>query len=217
MLAYAKKHNESYLKKQEYLKQMMEVYKQQHFLNLNQIKQDDLEDVLYEMLKKEIYPPYISQSLIQEIKKQTQSTKPNIEITLPVNFVFTKVYNNIAVRKKESDDTYSIKYKSFYKDQQKYFLLSDTGHIHDGVYLQKEDFPITIRSFQNGDKIITSGGTKKVSRLFIDQKIPKEDRKVWPIVENSQGEIILIPHIAKNIKYLYTKPNVFVIKYDTCK
>ena len=155
--------------------------------------------------------------MIQEIKKKTQSTKPNIEITLPVNFVFTKVYNNIAVRKKESDDTYSIKYKSFYKDQQKYFLLSDTGHIHDGVYIQKEDFPITIRSFQNGDKIITSGGTKKVSRLFIDQKIPKEDRKVWPIVENSQGEIILIPHIAKNIKYLYTKPNVFVIKYDTCK
>lgn len=35
LLAYAKKHNESYLKKQEYLKQMMEVYKQQHFLNLN--------------------------------------------------------------------------------------------------------------------------------------------------------------------------------------
>ena len=62
------------LKKQEYLKQMMEVYKQQHFLNLNQIKQDDLEDVLYEMLKKEIYPPYISQSLIQEIKKQTPKT-----------------------------------------------------------------------------------------------------------------------------------------------
>ena len=131
LLAYDKKPNESYLKKQEYLKQMMEVYKQQHFVNLNQIKQDDLEYVLYEMLKKEIYPPYISQSLIQEIKKQTQSTKPNIEITLPVNFVFTKVYNNIAVRKKESDDTYSIKYKSFYKDQQKYFLLSDTGHIHD--------------------------------------------------------------------------------------
>ena len=98
-----------------------------------------------------------------------------------------------------------------------YYFLTDQGHLHDGVFLSKEDFPIVIRCFKNGDTIKTSGGTKKVSRLFIDRKIPRDERKIWPIVENCHGEIILIPHIAKNIKYLYTKPNVFVIKYDTCK
>ena len=91
--------------------------------------------------------------------------------------MFTKIYNNIAVRKKESDDTYSIKYKSFYKDQQKYFLLSDTGHIHDGIYLRKEDFPITIRSFQNGDKIITSGGTKRFQDSLLIKKYLKRIEK----------------------------------------
>lgn len=114
-------------------------------------------------------------------------------------------------------DTYYVKYESFYKDQQLHYFLTDQGHLHDGVFLSKEDFPIVIRCFKNGDTIKTSGGTKKVSRLFIDRKIPRDERKIWPIVENCHGEIILIPHIAKNIKYLYTKPNVFVIKYDTCK
>ena len=169
------------------------------------------------MLKKDIYPPLITENLVQEIIKQTHSQKPNIEISLPVNFVFIKKYNNIAVRKKEIDDTYYVKYESFYKDQQLHYFLTDQGHLHDGVFLSKEDFPIVIRCFKNGDTIKTSGGTKKVSRLFIDRKIPRDERKIWPIVENCHGEIILIPHIAKNIKYLYTKPNVFVIKYDTCK
>ena len=31
---------------------------------------------------------------------------------------------------------------------------------------------------------------KKVSRLFIDRKIPRDERKIWPIVENCHGEII---------------------------
>ena len=119
------------------------------------------------MLKKDIYPPLITENLVQEIIKQIHSQKPNIEISLPVNFVFIKKYNNIAVRKKEIDDTYYVKYESFYKDQQLHYFLTDQGHLHDGVFLSKEDFPIVIRCFKNGDTIKTSGGTKKVSRLFI--------------------------------------------------
>ena len=92
------------------------------------------------MLKKEIYPPLITENLVQEIIKQIHSQKPNIEISLPVNFVFIKKYNNIAVRKKEIDDTYYVKYESFYKDQQLHYFLTDQGHLHDGVFLSKEDF-----------------------------------------------------------------------------
>lgn len=217
LLLKAQKHNQLYLEKQNHLKHIYQEYDQNHYLYLNQIPQEFLSEIIYYMLKKEIYPPLITEHLIQEIIKQIHSQKPNIEISLPVNFVFIKKYNNIAVRKKEIDDTYCVKYESFHKDQQLHYFLTDKGHLHDGVYLSKEDYPIIIRCFKNGDTIKTAGGTKKVSRLFIDRKIPRDERKIWPIVENCQGEIILIPHIAKNIKYLYTKPNVFVIKYDTCK
>ena len=217
LLEKASKHNQQYKKQQAKLQQIYQEYDQNHFLYLDKLPTESLDQIIYYMLKKEIYPPLITENLVKEIIKQIHSQKPNIEISLPVNFVFIKKYNNIAVRKKEIDDTYYVKYESFYKDQQLHYFLTDQGHLHDGVFLSKEDFPIVIRCFKNGDTIKTSGGTKKVSRLFIDRKIPRDERKIWPIVENCHGEIILIPHIAKNIKYLYTKPNVFVIKYDTCK
>ena len=84
--------------------------------------------------------------------------------------------------------------------------------MNEGVYLSKEDFPIVIRTMVDGDRMITSGGTKKLSRLFINAKIPALDRKSWPIVVNREGNIILVPHIAKNIDYLTTNPNFFVLK-----
>ena len=206
LLEKASKHNQQYKKQQAKLQQIYQEYDQNHFLYLDKLPTESLDQIIYYMLKKEIYPPLITENLVQEIIKQIHSQKPNIEISLPVNFVFIKKYNNIAVRKKEIDDTYYVKYESFYKDQQLHYFLTDQGHLHDGVFLSKEDFPIVIRCFKNGDTIKTSGGTKKVSRLFIDRKIPRDERKIWPIVENCHGEIILIPHIAKNIKYLYTKP-----------
>lgn len=215
LLAKANNHNRLYLAKEKELESIYLDYDINHYLDLRKIH--DLDKVIYYMLKKDIYPPLISKSLIDEIIKQLNSNKPNLQIPLPVNFMFIKMYHNITVRKKESDDNYSITYTSFKKDQQTYFFLNDQGHLNEGIYLSEDDYPITIRCFKNGDRIKTAGGNKKVARLFIDNKIPSLERKTWPIVENSSGEIILIPHIAKNIKYLATKPNVFVIKYDTCK
>lgn len=184
LLEKASKHNQQYKKQQAKLQQIYQEYDQNHFLYLDKLPTESLYQIIYYMLKKEIYPPLITENLVQEIIKQIHSQKPNIEISLPVNFVFIKKYNNIAVRKKEIDDTYYVKYESFYKDQQLHYFLTDQGHLHDGVFLSKEDFPIVIRCFKNGDTIKTSGGTKKVSRLFIDRKIPRDERKIWPIVEN---------------------------------
>ena len=178
LLEKASKHNQQYKKQQAKLQQIYQEYDQNHFLYLDKLPTESLDQIIYYMLKKEIYPPLITENLVQEIIKQIHSQKPNIEISLPVNFVFIKKYNNIAVRKKEIDDTYYVKYESFYKDQQLHYFLTDQGHLHDGVFLSKEDFPIVIRCFKNGDTIKTSGGTKKVSRLFIDRKIPRDERKI---------------------------------------
>ncbi len=93
-----------------------------------------------------------------------------------------------------------------------YFCLKTEGHVNEGLYLNEDDYPIVIRNFKNGDSIKTKGGTKKVSRLFIDNKIPLGLRKRWPVVLNKREEIILIPHLAKNIDYLTTNCNLFVVK-----
>jgi tRNA(Ile)-lysidine synthase len=62
---------------------------------------------------------------------------------------------------------------------------------------EKLSFPLVVRARANGDRMTMkgSGGTKKLKSIFIDEKIDKELRDCWPIVEDSSGEIIWIPAI----------------------
>lgn len=167
---------------------------------------------LYLILKDVMHPQLISESLIAEIKRQIHSVKPNIQMNLPVNYLFIKEYDNIYIIDKEMTRGYYYEFKEFIPFGCEHFHLLESGHINEGVYLSQDDYPITIRTMQDGDSIMTASGTKKLSRLFINAKIPALKRKTWPVVLNKDKTIILVPHIAKNIDYLTTKPNVFVIK-----
>lgn len=62
--------------------------------------------------------------------------------------------------------------------------------------------PLTVRTRRNGDRIRIKGlnGSKKVKDIFIDEKIPLEDRAIWPIVEDGNHEIIWIPGLKKSDK-----------------
>lgn len=187
-------------------------YNNKGSISYQSIKEEYLNLFLYLILKDKIEPRLISSSLIEEIRKQLASHKPNIEMNLPVNYLFIKEYDNIYIISKYSDTEYSYIFNSYTDFNCNYFHLSQYGHINEGIELSEDDYPIMIRNFKNGDSIKTVYGTKKVSRLFIDNKIPLKLRKIWPILLNNKGEIILIPHLAKNIDYLSTNCNLFVIK-----
>lgn len=47
----------------------------------------------------------------------------------------------------------------------------------------------------------------KISRFFIDRKIDLDLRKIWPVVVNSQNEIIFVLGLGCNY-------NHFKLKYD---
>ncbi len=53
-------------------------------------------------------------------------------------------------------------------------------------------FPFIIRNFQKGDFMNMKYGSKKVSRIFIDEKIPKEKRTTIPLVFDSDGLLLWI-------------------------
>lgn len=213
LLLQAKKHNQRYLHNLKRIEKYLSIYHQNNLINYTIIPEDLLEGFIYEIVKEIVYPPLISDSLIKEIVKQINSNKPNINMDLPVNIRFIKEYDNIHVSKLKNSRDYCLKYNHLVYDKHDYFYLSDQGHLNEGICVTEDDFPITIRTFKPGDVIVTAGGTKKVSRLFIDNKIPKSERNIWPIVENCQGLVILVPHLAKNIGYLYSKPNLYVVKY----
>jgi tRNA(Ile)-lysidine synthase len=64
-------------------------------------------------------------------------------------------------------------------------------HVPDGV----EPDRMIVRTWKDGDRIKTSGGTKKLQDVFTNAKTPRIDRKRWPIIEDSAG-IIAAPGLA---------------------
>ncbi len=93
-----------------------------------------------------------------------------------------------------------------------YFSLMLEGDDRCGIGLTKDDFPLIIRTMRPGDKISLTYGHKKVSRLFIDAKIPYRERQLWPLVFNRNQTLLLIPKIAKNKHQTGIKCNLFVLQ-----
>ena len=100
-------------------------------------------------------------------------------------------------------------------------VRKSTYHVEAGnpgiyaVSVEEDDFPITIRSFCEGDVIQLRYGKKKVNRFFIDRHIPLYKRKTWPIVENCRKEVILVPGIGCNRWHFSINPDFNVIQYNT--
>lgn len=69
--------------------------------------------------------------------------------------------------------------------------------------LPQDEFPLTIRTRQVGDKYELNGSTghKKVSRLFIDEKIIQRQREEMPVIVTADEEIIAVGTLFLKQKY----------------
>lgn len=78
------------------------------------------------------------------------------------------------------------------------FIYND---YHITVNLPESELPLTLRMKSAGDKVhIDNVGTKKISRLFIDKKIPAAERLKMPVAVNSHGIIIAVGTIYNIIE-----------------
>ena len=57
-------------------------------------------------------------------------------------------------------------------------------------------FPLIVRSRMPGDRIRLSGGAKKLKKLYLEARIPSEDRGQIPVVVDACGEGHWIPGIG---------------------
>ncbi|MFX3624190.1 MAG: tRNA lysidine(34) synthetase TilS [Ectobacillus sp.] len=64
---------------------------------------------------------------------------------------------------------------------------------------RKMAVPFTVRSRQNGDRMAIKGmkGTKKIKAIFIEEKVPRQEREEWPIVCDAKGNIVWIPLLKR--------------------
>lgn len=96
--------------------------------------------------------------------------------------------------------TLTIAYDKIYMDvatqKSEWLSIESTGeYIFNGYKITVEDetlLPLTVRTKKQGDRVSLNVGTKKVSRMFIDSKVPNAERERIPVVLNEHEEIIAI-------------------------
>jgi tRNA(Ile)-lysidine synthase len=60
--------------------------------------------------------------------------------------------------------------------------------------------PLSVRSWCPGDRIrLAGGGTKKLSDVFIDTKIPRAFRHVWMVLVDAGDEVLWVPGLADSV------------------
>lgn len=114
---------------------------------------------------------------------------------------------------KEKAENYSYQLDSLMEIETPYFCITKKGKGTQRLHVNKEDFPLTIRNFQDGDEIEMFYGHKNVARFFIDRKIPLYKRATWPIVLNKDNEVILVPGLGCSNSHYSLESLYCVVQY----
>ncbi|MCI8445675.1 MAG: tRNA lysidine(34) synthetase TilS [Bacilli bacterium] len=209
-----------YIRKQAY-QQLDKVYQNnqlciQRFCQLEPVIQ---RNIIY-LLLEQLYQSDLAQLTDRHVDLLEQlifSQRPNASIMLPHNIRAVKSYQFISFER----ETHSI---SNYEIELKDSIQLSSGAMISLVEKEEKDnndvcrlciadvkLPLRVRNRRPGDKIAVKGldGHKKLKDIFIDEKIPRSLRDVWPIVVDATGMIVWLPGIKKS-KFDKTKQE----KYD---
>ncbi|MBY1319751.1 tRNA lysidine(34) synthetase TilS [Clostridioides difficile] len=175
---------------------------------------------------------FVDQRHIEDIMSLEDNSKVNKMLTLPRNiFVYRKkdsiILTNEEIVNEEIEFYYNVPSNGFIKikelkqiietqvmsiDMYKSMKLDNSSK---GFDFNKVKGGIVIRSRRQGDKIKLAMGSKKVKDLFIDLKIPREERCKIPIITDSEGIICVGDYkISENYKIDENTKEVLKINFN---
>ncbi|WFD10118.1 tRNA lysidine(34) synthetase TilS [Tepidibacter hydrothermalis] len=155
----------------------------------------------------------IEQKNIQDVNDLINSDKNNIRIDLPKGILVYKKNGKILFTDEEIIEE-KISY-NYIIPKSGYIKIKESNTIVESKILNIDEYDkssndkyikffdadkikgsLNIRNRRNGDKIklLGLGGSKKIKDLFIDLKIPKEERDLIPILSDEKGIIWVIGH-----------------------
>lgn len=165
------------------------------------------QEALIDMMIYETLHEHVSKKEITQIRSQLSHKHFRRKLH---DYYIQSAYGKVMIVQEETKYSYVLEAISYLKTP--YFAICDHGEVIQGITLKECDFPLTIRNVEKEDKIKLRFGTKNIHRWFIDRKIPINERKMWPVVENAQGNIIFVPKIGCDIEHFSNNPTLFVIK-----
>ncbi len=156
-------------------------------LTVSELKKHDRynqELILYLWLKAKI-TANISRTLITDILKRINAYGTK-EYSLPEGWILYKNYDQLQLTKKIIFTEPEIIKKAIIGKNE-----------FNGIYFINNIEDAIIRCRKDGDRIKYREFSKKVSRVMIDLKIPKNLRMIWPVVCDKQGNPLYIPKQLK--------------------
>lgn len=134
-----------------------------------------------------------------------KSKRSNVKVHLPNGVQAIKSYDTLVLSTINREvNSYDIELNKFVNlpNGKNIKVVKDTKLTNNFVCRlnSKEiSLPLHVRSRQNGDKILIKGmiGKKKINDVFIDCKIPMDERDKWPIVVDNDGLVVWLPGLKK--------------------
>lgn len=135
-----------------------------------------------------------------------KSKKANTYIYLPNNLKAVKSYNNLSfIQEIITNKEYEIEMIDYVnlpngKNIELVETSKETSNNVCRLSSEEISLPLRVRTRMDGDKICIKGmlGSKKVSDIFINEKIPVDQRDIWPIVVDSNNVVVWLPGLKKS-------------------
>ncbi|MFA1643576.1 tRNA lysidine(34) synthetase TilS [Chryseomicrobium imtechense] len=161
----------------------------------------------------------LSASTVASIIQVTERREGTQSVSLPNGYVWTRAYTTVTVAKGDqkpiplSGELPVDEWVSIGQDMQ--LLITQSDKMYEGerwyAVLENEDFPLHIRTRRMGDVLDLGTHHKKVSRLFIDSKIPREKREGWPLLVTQKNGILGLIGLRHSSRLTKTKKTPWVI------
>ena len=148
-------------------------------------------------------------TIIEDLKNRNNNKSYDLKNNLKIISEYNSIYIHKIEKKCYNDKIEliidEVDINKVYTFHQSNFLITTTNNSSE-VGFNKEDLPLIVTTKRDGDRIQRGKVSKKLSRLFIDEKIPKEFRDKLPVIRNKDGVLGVLginTKVNKNKKYDY--------------
>ena len=205
-------------------KQMKKIYKNNKLYIPGFIKLDDL--IRRRIIEKIIYYNYgddlflVGNKNLDEINALI-NRKGNCQIDLPKDYIAIKEYDYLSIKGNKTSNNYNEILTDFVMipNMGRISLTDEVGNSNYYLKLDSKSItlPLIVRNRCDGDIIEVKNlkGSQKVKKIFIDSKVSKEKRNLWPIVCDSNNVILWVPGLKKS-KFDKSNEELYdiIIKYE---
>lgn len=169
---------------------------------------------------------FYKSDLIRQLLEHLKSDQGNVSIDLPEGFQFIRSYDRFSFEPKQITEKKRMNLPQgekvcwgsqtwlYYEE----VVKADTAILSEAkeitfFNLPEASFPLVIRQREAGDRILLKGMAKpkRLSRLFIDEKVSRTLRDKLPVIVTNEEEVCAIPSLRYGSNF--TKQQITESKY----